>query len=433
MGKGDNMKRLVKAVATAAVTLMAFQANAIQVNYSFRVNSSGPSIYPCNAGLLTKADTYGDKKICYYEGTNTACTPKCDGLDCEGGAPKPKFALMNLNTMSTPALNTKAGCEAAGRNWVGTPTHANNVPSGVLGYEKDQAGPGKFVYCDVSCKTAGNVFNSQERTCSNPHNGDNGGNGNTCVCSTQDGRKFGNYVHASWTKWEDRQDPHTDKVSGVSPYFETLFGEVDAFDRVLDKLSFNLGSETYNAAYFVDICYRGSQIDYSHYKAAYKVVAEASLTDIGYKYNGKGYSDFADLEVQAHLICTSQKQDCKDGNCSDTDENPNGGNTPQFSKDLYDINDPVSDHTKYLAGDVKELINGAAFVQSINKVAPPIYLDKYNKGAAAKFCKIRYIFKEKDGLSSYPKLRKWQKHGANICTHTKIEMADLDGNCPNCK
>ncbi|ASD62901.1 hypothetical protein [Bdellovibrio bacteriovorus] len=426
------MKRLLKAMATTAVTLVAMQANAIQVNYSFRVNSSGPSIYPCNAGLLTKGDTYGDKKICYYEGTNTACTPKCDGLDCEGGSkPTPQF-IQNLATWSNTPLNTKSACEAAGRNWISTPTHASNVPPGVLGSEKDQAGPGKFVYCDITCKTSGHTFNSQDRTCSNPGGGNNGGNGNTCVCSTQEGRKFGNYVHASWTKWEDRQDPHTDKVSGISPYFATLFGEVDAFDRVLDKLSFNLGSETYNAAYFVDICYRGSQIDYSHYKAAYKVIAEASLTDIGHKYNGKGYSDFADLEVQAHLICTSQTQNCENGNCSDTDEHPNGSNTPQFDNDITDIDDPVSNHTKYLAGDIKDLISGANFVQTIDKNTP-IYLDKYNKGAAAKFCKVRYIFKEKDGLGHYPKLRKWQKHGANICTHTKIEMADLDGNCPNCK
>lgn len=367
------MKRLFKAMATTAVTLMAIQANAIQVTYSFRVNSSGPSIYPCNAGLMTHDPHEGDKVACYTAITHEKCSGDCVGLDCEGGDeekdPKPHSNLPEFLSWS------RGGGHPGGGH------------------------PG----------------------------GDKEDDKNNCVCTTSKGRKNGNYFHANYRPWGDTVDPHADVVSGESPYFNQLFDEKTAYHKVLEKLSFNLGSELYNAKYFVDICYRGSQIDYSHFETKWNLLAEASVTDYGLKVNGDGYSDLSDLKMKAYIICSTQERSCRDGECSDKDD--------ELKYDLPMFNDKFLQYLNPYNADYEyESDTYPATSSSFKKIIDKQYKELDYKGGAAKFCKIRYVFEETDGLDKkYAKHRKWQKHGADICTHTKVEMAKLENGCKDCK
>ncbi|WP_413560317.1 hypothetical protein [Bdellovibrio sp. HCB209] len=364
------MKRIVKAVATTAVTLMALQANAVQVTYTFRVNSSGPSIYPCNAGLLTENPYQGDKAICYTSDTHEVCNPDCVGVDCQGndnGKPGP-----DLPTPHSAALQLFGGG----------------------GHQPPHQPPGP------------------------PRK-------NVCECTTEYGRKNGNYIHATYIPWGESQDPHKDVISGQGNQFAQVFsGEVDAYKNVLRTLSFNLGSELYTAKYFVDICYRGSQIDYGTLNTSWNILAETAVTDFGFAPQGQGYSKLADLEMKAYVICTNQNKTCEHGNCNEYDTQINSAEVAQYNQSFLQNLTPgkfnYSDKSNWSPAK-------GSFTQLIDNK-----WEDLGNHAAPKFCKIRYVYSETNGLDkNKAKHRKWQKHGANICTHTKIEMASM-GECSNC-
>jgi hypothetical protein len=370
------MKRFVRGLATAAVTFMAMQANAVQVTYTFRVNSSGPSIYPCNAGLLTENPYHGDKAICYTADTHEVCNPQCVGVDCQGndnGKPGPELP----NPGPTPHPHF------AGMQLFGGDQH-HNPPGG----------------------------NEPPRK-------------NACECTTEYGRKNGNYLHATYTPWGENNDPHKDVISGQGNQFAKLFNdEVTPYKNVLQTLAFNLGSELYTAKYFVDICYRGSQIDYGTINTGWNILAETAVTDFGFAPGGQGYSKLSDLEMKAYVICTNQNKTCEHGNCNDYDTMIDAQQVAQFNNSFLDYLTPgkfnYSDKSNWQPAK-------GSFTQLIDNKNEDL-----GNHAAAKFCKVRYVYSETNGLDKdKAKHRKWQKHGANICTHTKIEMASM-GECTNC-
>ena len=60
--------------AVALLALSAQSAFAINLTFQFDVNSSGPSIYACNAGIKHGG---GDANICYDRVTAQACSARC--------------------------------------------------------------------------------------------------------------------------------------------------------------------------------------------------------------------------------------------------------------------------------------------------------------------------------------------------------------------
>ena len=64
-----------------ALAFASFSAFAIEVNFSFNVNSSGPSIYPCDAGIQHAAHS---GSFCYDRNTQQSCDIQAceDGEDC---------------------------------------------------------------------------------------------------------------------------------------------------------------------------------------------------------------------------------------------------------------------------------------------------------------------------------------------------------------
>lgn len=61
-----------KLIMSSFVFIFAASAQALELKFKFQVNSSGPYMYACNAGLK---HTDPGNKVCYSEGTNEVCDP----------------------------------------------------------------------------------------------------------------------------------------------------------------------------------------------------------------------------------------------------------------------------------------------------------------------------------------------------------------------
>ncbi|MNY53343.1 hypothetical protein D3C86_1890900 [compost metagenome] len=78
-------------------------------------------------------------------------------------------------------------------------------------------------------------------------------------------------------------------------------------------------------------------------------------------------------------------------------------NGPKHSQEKF-----ISTAATSFAGNSKSLLTSA----DING----------NDTHTPRFCKVRYIFKETNAATgSIKNLRKWQRHGAEMCTYTNIE------------
>lgn len=62
----------MKLVPAIALSLLSFSASAVTLQFNFDVNSSAPSIYACDAGLVHAAHA---STFCYNRETRQACTP----------------------------------------------------------------------------------------------------------------------------------------------------------------------------------------------------------------------------------------------------------------------------------------------------------------------------------------------------------------------
>lgn len=354
------MTNIMKLFAVAMLLISAQSANAISLRFKFKTFSSGPDIYACNAGLRHQPTQH---KACYFENTQVACTPQeCNGAQCD----------------------TRCVCTN------------NNGGEYLMDYMK-----GSY------------------STWTNATPSNNGG-----------------YWNTNWTA--------TSKQAGGSSY-ATLVNNPDAFATRIKELSFNLGSELYGAEYFVDICYRGPQIEYfaDNVVANFSILAQATATDFiansvnpGDNHpesggaNGEGqngltmnpaspkYTSLAGLTVQAFVVCDVQGQGTYKYAHNGSSANSGDYNTLLNEASFQDWNNPGSgSNGDYFASSnptsiasASSLING--WINNNNTKTP-------------RFCRVRYVFKETNGshdsAASFMNLRKWQRHGAEMCTYTKIE------------
>ncbi|MCX7979145.1 MAG: protease, partial [Bdellovibrionaceae bacterium] len=232
------MRNVYVGLLSMAMLLSGFSAEAISLRFKFKVFSSGPNIYACNAGIMAPPI---NKKVCYYEGTTNACTP-------------------------------------------------------------------------TTCGTTGEICDTR------------------CICTGNEGGEYlMNYGKVSYEDWKDNGDTSvTGQVVGktfasTGNDWAQPYPDSESFNRRIKDLSFNLGSELYGARYFVDICYRGPQIEYFEdgVKANFSLLAEANATDffqtgpnggdnnrdglvIPGTVDGKKYTELAGLTVQAFAACDLQ-------------------------------------------------------------------------------------------------------------------------------
>ncbi|MFN8792631.1 MAG: protease [Bdellovibrionales bacterium] len=327
---------------TALVAVMAWSmaANAISLRYNFKVFSSGPNIYACNAGILAPES---NRRVCYFQGTNQTCS-------------------------ATSASDS------------------------------------------------------------------------SCICSSVNGGEYlMNYGKVTYQDWKDNGDTSVTGQVRDAPFRAANTGvwsqaltDSASWGKRITNLSFNLGSELYSAQYFVDVCYRGPQIEYfeDNVRSSYSLKAQAFATDflatgpnsgensrdglvIPGLVDGKKYTELAGLTVQAFVTCDMQGA----GSFRLARNNSNAYNT--------------ADNEAGFAFGSNKLPNGAtegsgsfwaSSVRSINAsvadlMNPWLAIDSTR---VPRFCKVRYVFTETDYLSALPNLRKWQRHGAEMSTHTEI-------------
>lgn len=355
------MTNIMKFAAVAMLLISAQSANAISLRFKFKTFSSGPEIYACNAGLRHKETRH---KACYFEDTQTACTPQeCNGTKCD----------------------TRCICT------------------------NDNGGEFLMDYMKGSYNTW---------TDATPSN--NGGFWNT-----------------TWTA--------SSKQAGNGTY-ATLVNHPDAFATRIKELSFNLGSELYGAEYFVDVCYRGPQIEYfaDGVPANFSLLVQATATDFianavnpgdNHPHSGGAndqgqegltmnptspkYTTLAGLTVQAFAVCDVQGQGTYKYAHNGATANVGDYNTLKNEAGFQDWNNPVSGNGDWFASSNPTSIASASSLINNNITS--------SSTKTPRFCRIRYVFKETNGAvdsnSTFKNLRKWQRHGAEMCTYTKIEEA----------
>jgi len=334
------------------------ESQAISERLKFKVFSSGPDIYACNAGLSGNQTNH---RICYFEGTKTSCTP----TDC----------------------STSSGT------------------------------------CDTSCQ-----------------------------CTSQNGGEWlMNFGRADYQDWKDHGDHSVSglvrnkvfRFSGGTNYAQ-LLNDDEAWNKRISNLSFELGSELYSARYFVDICYRGSQIEYylNNASAAFNLIAQVYATDflsegpnsgdnnrdgisIPGTVDGQKYTELSSLRVQSYVTCDLQGVGSYKYAHNGTSAASGSYNTS--------INE-----AQFLMGSnwaplgASEGIGSFMMSSPANVTASATNLiNQYIGGGTSwysspntpRFCKVRYIFTETNSETSEPNLRKWQRHGAEMCTYTEINEA----------
>ncbi len=296
------------------MTLASSSAFAVQVNFSFNVSSSGPSIYPCDAGIRHISHT---EEICYDRTTQNSCNPQ----DCSDGQE-----------------------------------------------------------CSCVCT---------------------GGNDPTDTDYSQD------FFNVSYADWADNGSPmptvSTTGITATNDLFARIFANKDEWGKQITALSFNLGSERYGAEFYLDVCYRGPQINYAGNGASNKFAmnAQSTVTDL-ISGNGLSYSTLADLKVKVTATCDLQGVGDYTGPATDdaTFHQITGvtGGDKSFS----------TSYTSFGAGANLSLVKD--WINNSNSQSP-------------RFCKIRYSFIENmrnNASDLQSQIRRWKLQEARISTFSDI-------------
>ncbi|MCX6119312.1 MAG: hypothetical protein NT027_17370 [Proteobacteria bacterium] len=326
---------------------MSSLVNAKSITFKFRVNSSGPMIYACNAGLLHKSLA---SQVCTFSHNPTqSCNPGehncvCSDVNDNGGRDfaTAKYTPWNFST----------------NRWSNATTTAPNLPG------------------DQSV-----VITGQKFPVTNYGDFFANGNGSNVV---------------------------------VNP--------INMLATRLDAITFNLGSEVYGSEYFIDICYRGSQIEYFENNQALEHLLDAQVTasDVGSVSTNTSYTALAKPEVQVMSICDNQGQ----GTLRFAGVGINHATYNTLTNELQPLallpgQIPVGTWTYNVVNDFQEhhgklslLSNGANFADNNSWIG--------DSGMPPRFCAVRYYFKETNQIE-----RSWQRHDAEFVTWTRIHARTL--------
>lgn len=357
--------------------LLSATAQAKEVHFFFDVNSSGPEIYPCDAGIYHPPQ----KEWCHYKGTKKSCDKKDFG--------KPSKSDL-IDAISGKVI--KAGDKA----------HACICDGSVGSYRKD------YLIAEVA-KWKGKNTGWHE-----------------------DGQEN----HLGWSKKRK-----TIKIAADNEEVFTVAGklwktgakDVEAeFKTQLEKVTFNLGSELYGTHYFVDFCYKGSQIEYfhDHVKAPHSTEAYLSTTELRGKK--RSYVKMAKPKVVTTLVCDQQGkgkyQYAHNGNSY------HNGYYDQFETDIKDkgrveVPEACLDapggrkwvgnlETKDEGGFYESSYIDLAKAPQKNTIIPFQFINHGRK--SPRRCKLRLYICEQD---SRPKKysRAWQRHDARFHVKWKVE------------
>jgi hypothetical protein len=195
--------------------------------------------------------------------------------------------------------------------------------------------------------------------------------------------------------------------NGAGPKFEAVFTAVDSWKTEISDVATHFMTEAYTGSYFIDICYRGTQIPngggyfvLSSEAAAIPFLVTDPIGFNSFDNNRNGldlnvvgeiYTEKAGLTVERFVVC---------GTNSNTSEFAINGTTGVPSG-------PVAGATFYHSSAEASLRASSQTVSHGSTIDP-------------KFCKVRYIFRETNWKSALPLKRDNQGEGAEVCTYTSI-------------
>lgn len=315
---------------TLSLLLGAFSASAIELSFNFTVNSSGPDIYACNAGI--RRPQQNPRQVCYLRDQN----------------------------------------------------------SGAL---------------------------SQTTCNSGDHN---------CVCTGVNGGSWlQDYVVAEFTEVDSGNSARTVKaeMDRLGSSWSRLFGtpsgahpRVYPFQKQLNKVTFNLGSETFGTEYFLDVCYRGPQIQYwdDGARTNFSLKARIAATDITNDRFGN-YLNLSGLQVSAVAVCDIQGH----GQFQYAGELLPGH--PNASTDGFVYDNMLANRLN--VDNAGDSVNGRSFVfpeRPFNTTQVSIFNNQWitrNSGKTPRFCVVRYLLREGNRSG----VRGWIHHNTTFSTLTAIE------------
>lgn len=269
---------------------------------------------------------------------------------------------------------------------------STNVHAISLTFKMDIFSSGTDIYaCNAGLMHQG----YEDRVCyerDNPENSCNPGlctdeQSCNCVCTGDTLNNSGqgeyrlDYMNASYRDWADHGEvgggAGTAYKEAGQNGFNQLWNNEVAFNKELTDLNFNLGSERYGAVYFLDVCFRASQISYDYPGSTINYAHDKQVTITDLSTNGYNYEELSGLAVKTIVQCKAK------------------------NNSWY-----VDSESQWQA------FNGAD-VLDYNRKNITKDLEK---------CKVRYLFREtnESGLES---IRRWNLQQARVCTYTSFDEA----------
>ena len=237
-----------------------------------------------------------------------------------------------------------------------------------------------------------------------------------CVCSSVSANTASqDYLTASLTNWDLSGAPTAVQQQGVAGGMIPLVADGSDFAHRLTNLSFNLGSEAYGDTYFVDICYRGPQVDYWQNDVGVNMVLNATTTvsDLaGVAGSASNYINLASLAVGSTVACDLQ------GMGANTTAAGVGGYN-SLSMDLVggvNLSGADVSYSNALGVGVGTGITSVFPGLALSQTVPSPTGANVQFNGVPRYCKVRYAFQEQSGAP-----RAWQVHGATVQTFTQIQ------------
>lgn len=185
---------------------------------------------------------------------------------------------------------------------------------------------------------------------------------------------------------DQQRGPEVTRVieAGVSSTAYTqLVRDADAHKIVVTSLQVNLASENYGAKYYVDVCYRGNQIDFAgnNIRTAFKL-KHNQLTYSDHANAGNlNYFSEAQLAVSSKTVCDTQA----------VGRNLGYDNGLNFNQADMNIATAAGD-IRFTAGE-RRLTSGTQAIQFVSPYRP-VTLNRSSTDAP-RYCKTRYEVAEK--------------------------------------
>lgn len=261
-----------------------------------------------------------------------------------------------------------------------------------------------------------------------------------CVCTgEQNGDHEGtvDFLNAKYTNWTDHGDTPSSfgyeqiQANNHDNDFNKVFSESDKFGKRIKKLTVNLGSERYGAEYYVDICYRATQINYLDNAQANEFSIEDDANEVSAP---QAFHNDPTYKIERKVTVTDLKSNgAYTGNDWDLGGDlsfpfpfpipfPTPGSGQVWAEKTYQELANLKVHSVVVCKD-----KGPGFKyplgftgQDLSSVDIADFTDIF-RTADLKGCYVRYSFKEKiQGQDPIDTIRRWKLHGANICTDTAI-------------